>query len=89
MRTHLITYDLNSPGQNYSRVITAIKSCGSWCRIASSTYEVKTFDTVTTVRDKVSRVMDTNDTLFVVEVTDRAAAWYGLPTDVGSWLRAA
>lgn len=89
MRTYLITYDLNSPGQNYSKVLDTVKSYPAWCRIATSTYEVQTYESVTTVRDKIRRVMDANDTLFVVDVTGQPSAWYGLSSDVGGWLKKA
>lgn len=87
MRTVLITYDLNAPGQNYGKVLEVIRSYPAWCRIATSAYEVQTYETVTKVRDKLVRVMDTNGTVFVVDVTGQPSAWYGLPADVGSWIR--
>jgi hypothetical protein len=89
MRTVLITYDLNAPGQNYNKVLEVIRSYPRWARLGTSAYEVGTYESVTTVRDNLLRVMNANDTVFVVDVTGMPAAWHGLPSDVGDWLRGA
>lgn len=37
MNNLFISYDLKNPGQNYERVMNAIKGLGSWARVQSRT----------------------------------------------------
>ena len=40
MNNLFISYDLKNPGQNYDRVITAIKGLGSWAKVQYSLWFV-------------------------------------------------
>ena len=33
MKTYLVGYDLNSPGQDYEELLTAIKAAGAWWQV--------------------------------------------------------
>lgn len=71
MSTYLITYDLNAQGQNYERVIKAIKECSvSWYSAWKSSYLIKSNMTTKQINDCISQNLDGNDTLFVIEVND-------------------
>jgi len=40
MNNLFVSYDLKDPGQNYDRVITAIKGLGSWAKVQYSLWYV-------------------------------------------------
>ena len=74
MSSKIIEYDLRQPGRNYNTLYDAIKNYGTWARITESTWFIKTTETCVRVRDKLSKQMDSNDRLFVGELSG-AAAW--------------
>ncbi len=74
MSSKIIEYDLRQPGRNYDALYNAIKNYGTWARITESTWFIKTTETCVQVRDKLSKQMDSNDRIFVGELSG-AAAW--------------
>lgn len=86
MKTLLISYDLNKPGQDYTRLIEGIKSYPDWCKIHKSVWAVRTTRNATEVHRHLFPLMDANDLLFVSGLTDEAA-WNGLPVEVSNWLQ--
>jgi hypothetical protein len=89
MKTMLISYDLKSPetSERYATLITAIKALGSWAKPHYSLWLVKTDLTTVNVRDRLTPHLAQNDTILVIDVTSRAAAWSRLPTDVSRWIQ--
>jgi hypothetical protein len=87
MRTLLVGYDLDSPGQNYDDLIAAIKEAGAWWHYLDSTWLVKTQLTAIELRDNLTEHIDTNDELLVIEVTGDAAAWIGFDDEGNQWLK--
>ena len=87
MNNLFISYDLKNPGQNYERVITAIKGLGSWAKVQYSLWYVSTSYTAKQAADIVRRAQDTNDTLIVIDATNNDAAWYGLDQKVSDFLQ--
>lgn len=85
MKTYLVTYDLDNPGQNYSILIKKLKSYPAWAHICASSWTICTFDSAETVRDNLVTVLDNNDKLFVGKLSGEAA-WFGLSKDVSGWL---
>lgn len=83
----VVSYDLYNPGQDYSKVIEAIKSLGSWAKIHKSVWYVNSAYTASQATDKVWAVMDRNDSLFVVDATNNNAAWQNLSDEVSSHIR--
>lgn len=73
----MITYDLNKAGQNYEKVIQAIKnaSTGVWCTFWKSSYLIKTNLTPQQITDKIKPHLDSNDTLLVIEVKQNYQGW--------------
>jgi hypothetical protein len=82
-----ISYDLNSPGQDYSTVIAKIKSLGSWAKVQKSHWYVSSNLTARQACDKVWSVMDNNDTLIVIDASNEDAAWQNLSDDVGKHIQ--
>lgn len=77
MASKVITYDLCSPGRNYDDLYNAIKSYGTWAHITESTWFVKTDDSCAQIRDNLLSHIDSNDRLFVGELTG-TAAWHNV-----------
>ncbi len=69
----LITYDLKRPGQNYSNLYESIKALGEWQHPMESTWFVKVGNEIKadTIYNSLRPNMDSNDNLFIVDVTDR------------------
>lgn len=87
MATRLIAYDLNRPVQEYDDLIEAIKSLGPWWHHLDSTWLVKSTLSVTEIRNQLGRIIDSDDELLVVDVTDDARAWRGFTERGATWLK--
>lgn len=85
-KAYIVSYDLSSPGQNYENVHKAIKSYSGWAKLGGSAYIILTEDSAGNVRDKIARVIDRNDKLFVGAI-NAPAAWIGLTDEVSDWLK--
>jgi hypothetical protein len=53
MPTHIVCYDLNKPGQNYSDLIAKLKSYGNWWHHLDSTWLVVTRLSAQQLRDEL------------------------------------
>lgn len=80
MKSMIIDYDLCSPGKNYGKLYEAIKSYSILARITESTWFIKTGETCAQVRDNLKACMDSNDRLFVAQLTG-TAAWSNVLCD--------
>lgn len=87
MRTILVTYDLNTPGQDYAKLHEYLKSLGAWWHHLDSTWLVKTTLTATGVRDGAATFLDVNDEILVVDVTNDPRAWRGFNASGSEWLK--
>lgn len=88
MNNLVISYDLFKQGQNYDAVIAAIKGLsGTWAKIHKSVWYIKTPLSAAQVRDQLQRVIDSNDSLFVVDASNNDAAWYNLTDNVSNYLK--
>jgi predicted P-loop ATPase/GTPase len=82
-----ISYDLNSPGQDYSSVIAEIKSLGVWAKIQKSYWYINSTLTASQVVDRVWKKMDSNDSLIVVDSTNNNASWQNLSDEVANHIK--
>jgi hypothetical protein len=82
-----ISYDLNTPGKNYDKVIERIKTLGSWAKVHKSFWYVDSTLTASQACAKVWEVMDSNDTVYVVDATNNIAAWQNLPEAVSKHIQ--
>lgn len=82
-----VSYDLNSPGQNYDAVIDRIKQLGSWAKIHYSFWYVDSTYTPTQAVDHIKPALDANDRVYVVDATNNVAAWNTLPQNVSDHIR--
>ena len=76
----IITYDLRNSNKNYNDLYEKIKSYGTWAHICESVWFISTPDSCVTVRDNLKSVLDSDDRIFVAELTG-IAAWYNIICD--------
>lgn len=81
-----ISYDLHKPEKNYETVIAKIKTLGDWAKIHYSYWYVKSSFTATQARDTIWEVMDSDDSLYVVDATNHIASWKNLSDKVSSFV---
>ncbi|MEY4413268.1 MAG: hypothetical protein RIQ53_561 [Pseudomonadota bacterium] len=89
MATIQISYDLNAPGRDYTKLIARIKELApNWCRPLESYWLIKINSTPAEVRNDLQRYVDQSTKLLVLDVTGDSAAWSGMETDVAEWIKA-
>lgn len=76
MSNYLVCYDLNSPGQNYDRLIKHLTSYPTRWHFQKSAWIVGPADSALAVAEAAWKHMDRNDKLFVQAVT-ADSAWGG------------
>lgn len=88
MKTYLISYDLIRPESfpDYVRLFNTIKSAKFWAKPLKSVWFVKTTLSSAQIRDELMKVIDRNDKIMIIEVTNNWAA-YNLPTEVTDWMQ--
>ena len=87
MNTLLIGYDLNRSGQDYDELIDALKSYPRWWHYLDSTWLIKTELSATAVRNTLGKLIDANDELLVVNVSNDPWASKGFNAKGTDWLR--
>lgn len=75
MNIFMISYDLNKPGQNYSKVRETIESFEAWCHYLESTYLIKTYSSIETVNEAISKHLDGSDRVIVCKVDKPIQGW--------------
>ena len=73
MSSMIISYDLRAPGSNYTSLYEKLKSYTHWAKITESSWFIKTSKSCADVRDELSKVLDSNDRLFVGKLSGEAA----------------
>ena len=81
----LVTYDLNKSGQNYDALIEKIKTLGAWAKVQQSVWYLHTSYSTDEVLDRLSKVTDFNDSIFVANMSD--ASWRGLSAEVQQFIQ--
>ncbi|EHR7860902.1 hypothetical protein ACWLRU_003050 [Vibrio parahaemolyticus] len=82
-----IMYDLNTPNQEYTKVIDEIKSLGDWASVQRSTWYVNTAISASDAAQRISKVMDPTDTLLVVDALNNESYWYNLSDEVANHIK--
>ena len=83
---YMISYDLKSPGRDYSTLFEAIKSFGVWWHYLGSTWMVKSSQSASQVAEIIRQRLDSNDYLIVVDITGRDRDGW-LPQKAWDWIR--
>ena len=88
MNNLFISYDLNTPGQKYDNVAEAIKKLGNWAKVQKSLWYVKTAISSEEALRRVWAMMDSNDSLIVVDVTNKSAVWHNVAPEAAKQIQA-
>jgi hypothetical protein len=87
MKSYLVSYDLNRPGQDYANLFDAIKSvCSLWWHHLDSTWVIKSDKSASEIRDALTPHIDKNDELLVVTLAG-IGAWKGFTPQGSEWLK--
>lgn len=88
MKTYLISYDLINPETlpEYIRLFNTIKSATFWAKPLESVWLVKTTLSSVQIRDELVKVIDANDKIMIIEVTNNWAT-FNLPKEVTDWMQ--
>lgn len=81
MKNFIIDYDLNKDGQDYSKLISAIKDF-NYHELCKSSWVIKSDLSAKEIRDILLKHIDNNDNLFVAEISHWAS--YGIKA--ADWL---
>jgi hypothetical protein len=73
MAVYMVTWDLNSPGQDYTPLIRAVEGF-THCKALKSAYFIDTTRDAASVRDALMKLIDSNDMLFVMRVANQWGA---------------
>ncbi|MDU5933674.1 MAG: hypothetical protein E6Z08_01440 [Lacticaseibacillus rhamnosus] len=69
IKPYMISYDLDTPGQKYDELFSAIKQFGgSYIKLQDSFWLVRNNLTPSEMCEKLSPVLDGNDELFICEL---------------------
>ena len=82
-----ISYDLHQPDKNYAAVIAKIKTLGDWAKIHYSYWYVNSSHTAAEACNAVWQVMDSDDSLYVVDATNNSAAWQNISAEASAFIR--
>jgi hypothetical protein len=85
MNTYLVGYDLNKPGQYYTKLINALQAYPNWWHHLDSTWVIKSALTTEQIRNDLKQHIDASDELLVVRLSGEAA-WYGFNQEGSQWL---
>jgi hypothetical protein len=81
---YAVNYDLKRPGQNYSALYDAIKSCGAWWHHLGSTWLLDTRLNAEGIWKRLAPHVDSNDLMLIIGVTRDYQGW--LPTEAWGWV---
>ena len=82
---YIISYDLKSPGRDYSSLYSAIKSVGDWLHPIESMWIVWTIQDSNAIFNMLHPKMDVNDLLFISETNlQNRQGW--LPKTSWEWM---
>jgi len=86
-RIYSIHYDLRNPGQNYEKLIVAIKRMyPGWAKPLESCFIVVSTMNAAQIRDSLTPYLDSNDSLLVLQAGSEWASW-NIAKAVTDWLK--
>jgi len=83
MSIYCVTYDLKSPGKDYTPVHNYLKKY-THCKKLESFWLIDTNKKASAIRDELEKLVDSNDIIFVAEIKKH---WAGLRFDCAAWLK--
>lgn len=85
MTVYAVTYDLMSPGQDYTKLHEKLKTF-AFSKNFDSFWLIDTDKKASVIRDELKQLLDKNDKLFVIEVKEHWAT-LNIPEGMVNWLR--
>lgn len=85
MATYIVTYDLHKQGQNYACLIKKLEGYGTHFHMQQSVWIIETGQSAVQIRDHLNSCLDSNDKLFVGQLS--GAAWAGFTDEQSRWLK--
>ncbi len=82
-----ISYDLIAPGQKYDRVATKIKTLGNWAKVQKSFWYLSSNVSAKDAATAIWSVLDSNDSLIVVDTNTNDAYWYNLTPETAQFMQ--
>lgn len=88
MKTYLISYNLISSksSSDYIKLINLIKTASSWAKTSDSVWLIKTTLGSMEVLNRLKSVMNQNDKIIVIEVTNNWAT-FNFSKDITDWMK--
>jgi hypothetical protein len=87
MPYYLISYELNTSGKDYGKLMAFLASHEpSWHHL-DSTWIVHSHLSAAQVRDQLRRHLSPTDALFVVDIAGRPMAWTGISEEGSAWVK--
>ena len=89
MNTFLISYDLGLPEtyDDYVVLKKYIRSYSRWAKPLQSVWLIKTGKTVTDVRNEIKKLVDPNDKILVIDITQKSWGTFNVSKEVTDWMR--
>ena len=84
-RVYNVSYDLKSPGQNYTDLISELKKSSSWWHYLDSTWLIRTQESASQLWERISSYFDKNDYALIIEVGKDYQGW--LPEKAWEWIK--
>lgn len=84
MTVMIVSYELRNPGKNYQPLYDYLNKFAH-CHSHTSCWFIETTLTIAVVRDRLSALVDGNDTIFVARLSYE---WAGTNLPCGNWLNA-
>ena len=85
MSVYAVTYDLMSPGQDYTKLHEKLKSY-AYSKNFDSFWLIDTQKSASDIRDELKVLVDSNDKLFIIEVKKHWAS-FNIPQGMVDWLK--
>ena len=76
---YMVSYDINSPGNNRKEVIESLEKFSCWCKCATTTYLIKTQLLISDVEEIVTRHLDETDSMIICQVSGNMNTCYCAP----------
>lgn len=83
-KVYLVSYDLNSPGQNYTSLRDELKKSTDWWHYLDSTWLIYTWESANQVWNRIHSEIDKNDRVLIIEVKNNMQGW--LTQDAWDWI---
>ena len=82
---YLVSYDLNAPGKDYSRLINAIQSYKAYCKVLKSQWIIWHNGDVKSVYNHLINFIDKTDRLLICEFNANYMGY--LEPEIVNWLQ--